>query len=252
MSGPRPFVPAGYTFPAKPVLLVLLSITCLLTAASLTVFYYPGHIYTEEFVPHLLSGLKRLFDLDSAANIPSWYASSLILTASALLAYIAYLKTPTQDAFLRYWQGLALIFLLLSADESAFFHDLLNNPLRAALGGEGFLLYPWVAAAALVSLLVVALYLRFLGHLPAKTRWLFVTAAVLFLGGSILIESWSSHLEALHGVESFRYEAAMTLEEFGEMSGINIFIYALLDYLNSPQAEAESVTSETSASTTSI
>ena len=68
-----------------------------------------------------------------------------------------------------------------------------------------------------------------------------MTAAVLFLGGSILIESWSSHLEALHGVESFRYEAAMTLEEFGEMSGINLFIYALLDYLNFLEAEAEPV-----------
>ena len=97
MTKPRPFVPAGFVFPAKPVLLILLSITCLLTAASLAVFYIPRAAFTEEILPNLLGELKRLFDLNSDANIPSWYASSLLLVTSSLLAYIAYLKTPVRD-----------------------------------------------------------------------------------------------------------------------------------------------------------
>ncbi len=69
-------------------------------------------------------------------------------------------------------------------------------------------------------------------------------SAGLFVGGSVGLEAWSSHVEAIHGVESFFYEGVTTLEEFGEMSGVSLFIYALLDYLNSlesggTEAEAE-------------
>ena len=109
---------------------------------------------------------------------------------------------------------------------------MLNKPLRAAFNTDGLLYYPWVVAAALALVFLLIGYAKFLVHLPSKTRWYFVTSGIIFVTGAIVAESISSYYETIHGMASYSYRIPMTIEEFLEMLGIAIFIFAIMTYYN--------------------
>lgn len=187
----------------------------------------------------LTSGLKLLFDVDGEANIPTWYSSVALLLCGILLAIIAVLKNQEGDRFALHWKVLSLIFLFLSLDEVVGIHELPISPLRQALHTSGFFYFAWVIpGAALVSLFVLA-YLKFLVHLPAKTRYRFLLAGLVFISGAIgaeMISAYYADLYKNYGSEyrdSTPYIIAVAVEEFCEMIGIVIFIQALLTYLSS-------------------
>ena len=52
-----------------------------------------GQISTYYFGHPAVLGLVALFDLDSEANMPSWYSASVLLICSGVLALIATAKT---------------------------------------------------------------------------------------------------------------------------------------------------------------
>lgn len=219
-------VPNGFVFPATRVLLILMAIICALMVMSLLTFYL-----AQKGDGFLRNIVVRLFNVDKEANIPTWYSSIALFSVAALTAYIVALQ-PADSRFLWHWKMLAAAFVYLSIDEFAQLHEMANAPIRDAFGTDGFLYYPWVVVAALCLLVFVAVYARFLWHLPRRTRWLFIVAGAIFVGGALGIESLSSYYETEYGATSLAYELTMTLEEFGEMSGVAIFIYALLDYIN--------------------
>lgn len=71
--------------------------------------------------------------LSGEQNAPTWYAASTLLVAAALFAVIAAAKRDQQDRVGRHWQGLAVIFGLLSLDEAAGLHEHLNDLVRALI-----------------------------------------------------------------------------------------------------------------------
>lgn len=62
---------------------------------------------------------------------------------------------------------------------------------------------------------------------------LFIISGAIFLTGAIGFEMLSARHDSLYGINSITYKAYYTCEEFLEMLGIAIFIYALLRYLTS-------------------
>ena len=74
-------------------------------------------------------------------------------------------------------------------------------------------------------------YLRFLFGLPARTRRLFLVAGSLYVGGAIGIELVGGRHAYLYGTQNMGYEMIVTFEEFLEMMGIVVFIYALMSYM---------------------
>jgi hypothetical protein len=67
--------------------------------------------------------------------------------------------------------------------------------------------------------------------LPARTRRLFLAAGAIFVAGAIGVEAVSGMQASLHGEQNLTYHLVITVEELLEMTGIVIFIYALLDYI---------------------
>lgn len=183
--------------------------------------------------PRLL-GFVRQFDFNSEANIPTWYSSSTLLICSLLLALIASAKKIEGDRYVRHWGVLSFIFLFLSLDESASIHEMANK-LRPLLQVSGFLYFAWVIPYAAIVLIFVLAYLRFLLALPAKTRLLFLLAGSLYVGGAIGIELVEARYVSFYGESIIGQDmmfAVMTIvEEFLEMLGIVVFIYALLSYI---------------------
>lgn len=88
----------------------------------------------------------------------------------------------------------------------------------------------WFIIAIPIIVVLALTYLKFLAHLPAKTRLLFGVAGTIFLGGAIGAEMVGKYYFDLHG-PSMTSTMITAVEEFIEMLGIVIFLYALLSYL---------------------
>ncbi len=120
----------------------------------------------------------------------------------------------------------------MAIDEDASLHELLIEPVRDLLPVAGPLYFAWVIPYGLAVLAIGVLYLRFVWSLTVRTRGLFIGAGSLYLAGALGFESVGGWYFSRHGdIEDLPYSLLVATEEFLEMSGVILFIYALLDYL---------------------
>jgi hypothetical protein len=213
---------------------ILAGTACLLIVLSMvgqTIAYVTGH--------DSLLGLVQLFDLDNEHNIPSFFSASDLLFASVLLAIIAVRKRHDRDPFSRHWGILSVVFVYLALDEAAALHESLSKPVRLLLGTHvgGALFFTWVVPYLVGTLLVALAYRRFLFALPARTRLLFILAALLLVGGALGMEMVEGPYAAVHGVRNLGMTVFSTIEESLEMAGVVVFNYALLTYIEAHCAD---------------
>ena len=97
---------------------------------------------------------------------------------------------------------------------------------------SGYLHFAWIIPA-LCCLVVLGVYIRrFLFDLPNKTRWLFLIAGAVYVGGAVGMEAIGSNIFVTNwGKKTMAYRLWATLEESFEMLGLIIFFYALLNYV---------------------
>jgi len=178
-------------------------------------------------------GLIDRFHFDGEANVPSWYAASLLLACSVVVGLIAAVKRATSAPFARHWTGLAILLLLMAVDEGAQFHELLSRPMREFTDSSGgWLRYAWVIPGAIVTLLTGLAYLRFLLHLPAPTARRFVLAGTLFAGAAIggeMVGGWYITTRE----NDFGYNLIASFEEMLEKFAVILALDAALAYLAS-------------------
>ncbi|MBI4002922.1 MAG: hypothetical protein HY348_14220 [Nitrospira defluvii] len=143
---------------------------------------------------------------------------------------IAYSERQAGGRDARHWTGLALLFVYLSFDEAAQIHEMMT--LFDRIHPTGIFFYSWIIVGAAFVALVGVLYLGFLRRLPGPTRWVFVAAGTLYVGGAIgveMLESWHQYVS--HSWKDMSYALMVGVEETLEMSGIAVFIYGRLSYL---------------------
>ena len=179
----------------------------------------------------LLTHLNRLFYADLEANFPTFFSGALLLISTALLSLIASIKR--RDIYFPHWCFLAAIFVFLAVDELTQLHESIINASRHLFHASGYLYYAWVIPYGTFSFIVFVLYVRFLLHLPARSGWLFILAGACYVGGAIGFEMLdAAHQEAIGEVD-FVETILVNIEELLEMSGVIVFIYALLSYIGS-------------------
>jgi hypothetical protein len=206
-------------------------VTGLLVAVSVGASFLSFVPIHDPLLAQVRQTAVRLTWVDEECNIPSWYSASLLLACALLLAIIAAAHRRQRDSNPGHWLILSLIFLLMSLDETAQFHELAIAPIRQGFHTTGFLYYPWIILGGLTVALFVVSYLSFLARLPRRTRRLFLLAGALFVGGALGVEAISGEQAFLHGEHTAAYHAITTVEESLEMTGVVVFIYALLDYI---------------------
>jgi hypothetical protein len=172
----------------------------------------------------------HLFNLDVEGTIASWYSSCALLGAAGVLGLIAHAERERASRDWRYWAGLAVIFVALSADEAASIHELAIRPMRRALNLSGLLAFGWVIPGAAFVAIAGAIFLRFLLRLPLSTRRLFVIAGGLYVGGALGFEMLGGLLWTKYGMGLATALEAVA-EEALEMAGIVVFLHALLQHL---------------------
>jgi len=227
--------------PKKLTLALSLLVFCLILGylATQLVWYFTGHDYQL--------GLASELDLNGENNIPAWYSSSALLLSAVLLAVIGLAKKRGNDPYAGQWLTMAAIFLYLSMDEAASIHETIFSLLMPALKTSGYLYgylhYPkshgslvmiaWVIFGTIAVLIFLLAYLRFLAHLPIKTRNLFLIAGTLYVGGALGLELLAAWYYDLYSYRNLTYAMLVTCEEGFEMLGVVVFIYALFSYLGS-------------------
>lgn len=222
---------------AKKVLTALLiTISFLLIAHLVSQFV----IFHHDLEPHRLrTQLLWLFNLNEERSIGTWYSVVTLFTAAALAIIIGIMRKQHGKPWGIWWIILGCVFAYLSIDEAISIHEMLMYPVKDTLGiGSGALYYAWVIPVGVATLLFAIIYLRFWIALPSKTRNLFLLSAIIYIGGAIGMEMIASYQQTSVLVTDTAITAARPLfvvfwgiEEFLEMLGVALFIYALLDYL---------------------
>ncbi len=206
---------------------ILGSVAFLLVLASIAGQYSKlelGHDYVK--------GLVTLFDFDEEQNIPTFFSVLLMFFSTLLLAIIAVLNRKQRNPDASKWAILAIGFLCMAFDEAFEVHEMLNLPVRKLLGAGnlGVFRFSWVIPGIVIVLVIGLLFLRFVLYLPAKVRFRFLTAAALYIGGSIGFELIGGRYYESHGLNNWTYTLIVTVEESLEMAGLIVFIWALLRY----------------------
>lgn len=163
-------------------------------------------------------------------KIPTWYSATTLLFCSVLLALIVQQKRRQKESYLLHWTGLAIVFAFMSLDEATSIHEMATGPVRAALDTTGPFYYAWVIPGIIFVMLFGLVYIKFLLHLPGRTKVLFTLAGVVYLSGVLGMELIGSAYTSEYGW-SLTYGVLASIEEIFEMAGVVIFVYALLDYL---------------------
>lgn len=217
-----------YLSPQKTIRFLLFVVFGLAIASLIgqfTLYFLPDYPLRDYFA--------ELFDVGSEGNIPTLYSALALLFCAILLANIANVKKVAGDRYFHHWKALSIIFLYLSLDEVFSIHELLTSFLRSALNTSGFLYYAWVIPGIILVVICLLAFLQFLTHLPTKINRLFLVAGTLFVGGGIGMEIVNGYYENFYSDQNLTYAFLTTIEEFFEMLGVVVFIYALLSYMSS-------------------
>ena len=173
------------------------------------------------------SELIRLLSLSEEGNIPTWYSSSVLLCCFLLLALIAAMKKGAGGTFRGHWILLAVGFLYISMDDTAQIHENVNRLVDL----HGIFYFTWVIPASILVLGLALIFVRFVLHLPPRTRLRFLAAGVAFVGGKTVVEFVLGYWTDLHGDENLTYAMIDLVEESLKILGSSMFLSALLEYI---------------------
>ena len=192
----------------------------------------------DNLLGHPFSIVTRLVDLDGEANLPAWYSSSQILFLGLLFALFALIMRHHRPSPFLPAGALSLMCLGLSLDETAQIHEWIGNQSDKLLttgtrkdflfGHTGiwmFLLGPFFMIA------ITVLWRRFLPYLRGRSR-----VVRLYLSGFFTYVLSALGIEILANfVSPNQADSVIQIicEEFGEMLGVTLLIWATLELLAS-------------------
>ncbi|WP_300465097.1 hypothetical protein [Desulfobacula sp.] len=211
--------------PERTTLVFVIFVILLTTANAvlMVVYYHSEYTAVIDILP--------LFNVDMEKNIPTLYSSVALFFCSFLLLICGSIDWKNQNPRWIYWIGLTLIFFFLSLDEGLTIHEHINNYTDRYVNATGLIYFPWVLPYGIGVSLIALVYVSFLLRLPRQTAVLFVVSGGVFLMGAVGFEMLSARAAERYSYESIRYAVFYSVEEFLEMTGIVIFIYTLLKYL---------------------
>lgn len=207
----------------KYLTIVSVALAILSVAAMYLVMFYGPHEYVERYL--------LLFNMGEEISIPTWYSQTILLAAGIIAIVIAYARKNNgrKDSF--FWLILGIIFAGLSIDEGSQIHELSTRPVREYLVTEGtWLHFGWIIFGLIAVVLFGLFFFRFWLRLPSTTKILFLIAATFYVGGFLGVEMIGGWYVSNYG-ENYTYSLISSLEEWMEIFGVTVFIYALTDYM---------------------
>ncbi len=169
------------------------------------------------------------FDLDEEESLGTWFSALILFFASALTLFQARFPLNKLRRWHFCWWLLGIGFCVLSIDEVAGFHEFVNTVVEGT---------HWTTFGAIVVLVTGLAFLPFMLKLPFRTMVLFLAAGSIYVGGAVGVEYATLWHEENRQLNTLGYNLWNALEEFMEMAGVILYIYALLAYIESNWHEA--------------
>lgn len=222
------------TLHAEKTTSLLLKIVAALLAAGLLSNYIKYGLGYESVM-----GLIPLFSLNGEYTVPALFSTLILWLSAGLLWFIASRKKGSTGKETFYWKILSLVFVFLGLDELFTIHEnfaRLEPVLSKYIYVFSRFMY-WTVAYGLLVVLFSLFFFRFYLRLPAPTRNRFALAAALYVGGAIGMEiagAWFTKKYAMPAVSRGFFSA---VEEGMEMTGIVLFIRALVLYIHQNLAQ---------------
>jgi hypothetical protein len=167
--------------------------------------------------------LVGFLSLSYEQNLPTWYASSLLLVCALLLVAIGRDARRRDRRFAIAWFALGTGFAVMSLDEASELHE----QLYGVVDGGDLVYFDWIIPAGAAVLLLAIAFVPFLRTLPSRRRRDFVVAGALYLGGAVVMELPLGWWTAAHGTDSAGYALIDWIEESMELAGASWFLLAL-------------------------
>lgn len=210
----------------------LLVMTGFLLLANLGAIYFSAVLESKSMFSLYLT---KYFGFNEENNFPTLFSSILLLLASGFLALI-YLSERVEQK--KQWLILSMIFLFLGIDENIQIHEKITGLVRPLLLGDanGFFHWAWVIPYFIFFVVVSLYFLPFVKSLNPKLRKLFFISGSLFVSGAIGLELFEGYFFKLYGVNHLYNQILYCAEELLEMTGVIIFLYALMDYMSAYEA----------------
>ena len=205
----------------------LLIIAVVLLLLNLCGIYLKKVLLLDNFISN---GLFFFFDASSEANIPTFF-SSFLLFIPAVILYLIYKSASKGSGLRNYWLVLMIIFAWLSIDETASIHEQFGKIGKTLHLHSGYLYYSWIIPYILFAVIAFFFFLRFLLKLPHATRILFIISGFIYTGAATCFELFEGNIAKKYGPNTLNDLLLCAAEEFLEMTGVIIFIYALLRYV---------------------
>ncbi|WP_426060822.1 hypothetical protein [Hymenobacter sp. B1770] len=125
--------------------------------------------------------------------------------------------------------------MFLAIDENTQIHEVVAEVVRPKLASDlsGLLYWAWVVPYFIAFVIIVAYFLPFVIRLPKKTRSLIILAGFMFVFGAVGLELAEGYFYKKYGLEHIYNELLYCVEELLEMTGVILFIYALLNHMAS-------------------
>lgn len=204
-----------------------------LSLAVLTAVHVAGQtvVVASGFDPDIQDYVKR-FHIDEEQSFPTLFSVACLFLCSALLGWIYALNGRAEGSFGRHWLLLAVVFAYLGFDEALGLHETLVGPINSRFHFSGPFLFSWVVPYAIALLVLTAIFLPFLLRLPARSRLLFLLAGAVYVSGAMGMEMVAAvRYEVQPDFDNVPYLVLATIEELLEMTGVILFIYALLAHI---------------------
>lgn len=162
----------------------------------------------------------RFVDANLERSIPTWINATLWALTALVSGYIAYHTTIFRTS----WRLFTGVTVLLSIDEAVSLHERLE-PLAEQLGTG--LRFAWVIPGMIIAATVVLFLIRMVLSLPAVSRNGLIIGGILFLTGSVGVETITGFVYARSGADGL-YALLSTVEESFEILGVTVCLVSLL------------------------
>jgi hypothetical protein len=211
--------------PRRVAVILLCGVALLTVGQLLTVSagYPGGYQHTSE--------LLRVASFRGDNNLATWYSSMLLSGCALLLGVIATAVRRQAAGGWLPWAGLALTFVGLSIDDLCRFHEMMSDPMDQLFEYPGPLHYSWVIPGAVFVLMFVGAFARFLIRLPRRSRWSFVGAGALFIGGALGMEMVLGIQTKSHGSNNLTFDILLSTKKLMQLLGSTVFLCALLAHV---------------------
>lgn len=192
------------------------------------------------FICHLINlalgkpsyNIDRLFHMGHEGNLPAWFSSILWAIAAVLAYQCACFTRVTYEK--KVWLLVAVLLLLLSADEVAMIHEnlfggFLGKHLKTMVNPHW--IRSWVVVAApflIMGTLWIGMLLRKCLRGSPKATYCFILGVGLLFISVVVLEYLQPQRFSGHTHTSLLFELEMFFEEAGEMISVLLFIYGLL------------------------